>query len=216
MNIKRSPILLLIAMITTISLACAGFSSAPTAAPESISTATNTPKPLPTATATTKPTNTPRPTETPIPATATAIPMELPAINAQYEVKVLYAAYFAKVFSGGLEYTPLGFGGKFLDIGVQIKNLQPGSPLTIPWQYVYTIDSNNDAWYPNFGGSYAPQNKDEKFDPATLFIYPEDAMEDITFTDVVYIRGIWATDGAKPATYLFGFDTSPLIEVVID
>ena len=41
-------------------------------------------------------------------------------------------------------------------------------------------------------------------------------MEDINFSEVVYIRGIWATDGAKPATYLFGFDTAPLIEVIID
>lgn len=216
MNIKRSPVLFLIAIFTTISLACAGLSTAPTAALDPISTATNTPEPLPTATATIRPTNTPRPTETPIPATPTAIPMELPAINAQYEVKVLYAAYFAKVFSGGFEYTPLGFGGKFLDIGVQIKNLQPGSPLTIPWENIYIITPNNEAWYPNFGGSYPPQNKDEKFDPATLFIYPEDAMEDINFSEVVYIRGIWATDGTIPATYLFGFDTSPLIEVVID
>ncbi|MCB0102335.1 MAG: hypothetical protein H6635_09955 [Anaerolineales bacterium] len=215
MNIKRSPIPFLIAMFTTISLACAGLSPAPTAAPELIYTATNIPNPLPTATATTKPTNTPRPTRTPIPATATAIPMDLPAINAQYEVKVLYAAYFSKVFSGGFEYTPL-YGGKFLDIGVQIKNLQPGSPLTIPWENIYIITPDNKAWYPNFGGSYSPQNKEEKFDPATLFIYPEDVMEDINFSEVVYIRGIWATDGAKPATYLFGFDTAPLIEVIID
>lgn len=213
MNTNKRPIVFLLSALFLLSLACSsagGLSATDTPEP------TETSIPTLTSTATPKPTSTARPTETPIPATATAIPMELPAINAQYEVKVLYAAYFAKVFSGGFEYTPLGFGGKFLDIGVQIKNLQPGNPLTIPWENVYIIDPNNEAWYPNFGGSYPPQNKDEKFDPATLFIYPEDVMEDITFSEVVYIRGIWATNGSRPATYLFGFDTSPLIEVVID
>jgi len=59
--------------------------------------------------------------------------MGQPAINSQYEVKVLYASYFAKVFSGGFEYTPLGFGGKFLDIGVVVKNQNPGRSMSISW-----------------------------------------------------------------------------------
>jgi len=217
MNIKRPPVLFFIVMLATISLACASVTElSATATPEATATSlpTNTATTAPTATK--KPTSTPRPTETPIPATATPVPMGQPAINSQYEVKVLYASYFAKVFSGGFEYTPLGFGGKFLDIGVVVKNRNPGRSMSISWQDVYIIDPNNEAWYPNFGGFYAPQNKDEKFDPATLFIYPEDALEDITFTDVVYLRCIWATDGSRPATYLFGFDTSPLIEVVIN
>ena len=216
MNTRNNLRTLFLTAFVALSLACSTVSElSATATPESTATSlpTNTPTKAPTATK--KPTSTPRPTDTPIPATATAIPMELPAINTQYEVKVLYASYFAKVFSGGFEYTPF-YGGKFLDAGVIIKNLLPGKTLTIPWEYVYIIDPKNEAWYPNFGGSYAPQNKNEKFDPATLFIYPQDAMEDIIFTDVVYIRGIWATDGAKPATYLFGFDTSPLIEIVMD
>ena len=213
---KKNRHVLFLSTLIAMSLACSSVAElSATATPEATATSlpTNTPTTAPTATK--KPTSTPRPTETPIPATATPVSMEMPAINTQYEVKVLYASYFAKVFSGGFEYTPLGFGGKFLDIGVVIKNRLPGGSVTVVWENVYVIDPNNEAWYPNFGGFYAPQNKDEKFDPATLFIYPEDAMEDITFTDTVYIRGIWATDGAKPAAYLFGFDTSPLIEIVI-
>jgi hypothetical protein len=217
MKTKKLSHSLFFVILIVFSLACSSLTGlSPTVTPENTASGlpTNTPNILPTNTQ--KPTSTPRPTQTPIPATATAVPMKLPATNTQYEVKVLYASYFAKVFSGGFEYTPLFFGGKFLDVGIMVRNLLPESSITVPWQNIYIIDSNNEAWYPNFGGFYAPQNKDEKFDPATLYIYPEDSIENVTFTEVVYIRAIWATDGARPATYLFGFDTAPLIEVVID
>lgn len=211
MNTKKRPFLFLLSALLVLSLACSATAPEPTVtvAPTLPPTSTVTP------TATIKPTSTPRPTSTPIPPTATAVSIKTPTTNSQYEVTVLYASYFAKVFSGGFEYTPLSLG-KFLDIGIVIRNLQPGSELNIPWENVYIIDPNNESWYPNFGGSYAPNNKDEKFDPATLFIYPEESIDSIVFSESVYVRGIWATDGVKPATYLFGFDTSPLIEVVID
>ena len=205
MKPRSKMLFLFLTPMIAVNLACAGLA----ATPEPSNT------PLPTATATQKPTSTPIPTATEIPPTATAVPIKIPAINEQYEVTVLYARYFGKVFSGGFEYTPMTYGGKFLDIGVVVKNLQPSETLDISWEDVYIIDKNNDFWYPNFGGSYAPLNKDEKFDPATLFIYPQDVMENIVFGDIVYLRSIWATDGKKPASFLFGFDTSALVEILI-
>jgi hypothetical protein len=67
MNIKRSPILFLITLFASISLACAGSSAAPTAIPEPTATSTATPQPAATETATPPPTRTPVPSPTPFP-----------------------------------------------------------------------------------------------------------------------------------------------------
>lgn len=219
MNRKSNNIFAFLSLLLLVSLACGAFSAAPTdSAPVDSAEVepTNTPQPtnIP-PTATKKPTNTPRPTNTPVPPTATAAPIGVPSSNSYYEITVLYARYFSKVFSGGFEYTPSTYGGKFLDVGVVIKNLQPGTR-AVPWQNIYIIfPKENQGYYPNFGGSFVP-NSNAKFDPATLFLYPEDKFENIVFDDIVYLRGVWATDGSKPATYYFGFDASPLIEIVID
>lgn len=217
-KMKNSKTFLFVVLLIIASLACSTLNSAPAdSAPQESSDTQPTAVPTNTAipaTATKKPTNTPRPTNTSLPPTATAAPVGVPSSNSDYEVTVLYARYFAKVFSGGFEYTPLGVG-KFLDVGVVIKNLQPGTR-TVAWQDIYVIIvKENQGYYPNFGGSFVANNN-ENFDPATLFLFPEDNFEDIVFDDIVYIRGIWATDGSKPATYYFGFDTSPVIEIVMD
>ena len=210
----------MVSLLLLVSLACGASGSAPadTAPVDSAqieSTSTPQPTDIP-ATSTKKPTNTPRPTNTPVPPTPTAAPMNFPASNGEYEVTVLYARYFGKVFSGGYEYTPLTYGGQFLDVGVLIKNLQPSTQKNIPWQNIYiVIEKTNESFYPNFGGSFVPNN-DAKFDPATLFLFPEDSIENIVFDDIAYLRGIWATDGDRPATFYFGFDTSPVIEIIIE
>lgn len=69
MNFKRSPTLFLIAIVTTVSLACAGLSTPPaTATPEPTFTATATSQPTATETAAPQPTRTPVPSATPFPA----------------------------------------------------------------------------------------------------------------------------------------------------
>ncbi|MBL8097635.1 MAG: hypothetical protein JNK81_00530 [Anaerolineales bacterium] len=219
MNKKPKTIFAFLSLLLIMSLACGTFGTTPTDSdPVDFATEESNqsqPTAVP-ATPTKIPTNTPRPTNTPVPPTATAAPIGVPSSNSDYEVTVLYARYFGKVFSGGFEYTPLTYGGQFLDVGILIKNLQPDTQRNIPWQNVYiVIEKTNESFYPNFSGSFVPSN-DAKFDPATLFLYPEDTFENIVFDDIVYLRGVWATDGSKPATYYFGFDASPLIEVVID
>jgi hypothetical protein len=71
MNIKLSPILFLIAIVTAVSLACARLSAPPpttTPTPQPAATETATPQPTATETATPRPTRTPIPTPTPFPA----------------------------------------------------------------------------------------------------------------------------------------------------
>ncbi len=81
---------------------------------------------------------------------------------------------------------------------------------------MYIIDENNEGWYPNFGGGFAGPN-DEDFDPSTLYLYELYDLEDIVFDEhPFYLRAIWATDGKRPATYLFGFDTSNLVEIALE
>lgn len=202
-------------LIILINASCSLSTTPPTSTPTLVPTNTFLPTKTDTPTPTNEPTRTPQPTATEIPSTATAVPMNLPAINDQYEVKIVYASFFSNITSGGYVYTPIGSGGKFLDVGVVIKNLQPGTTLNISWKDIYIIDKNNDGWYPNFGGSFAANNNDE-FDPATLFLFHYDNLKSLVFDEYpLYIRGVWATDGNRPATFLFGFDTSNLVEIVI-
>jgi hypothetical protein len=173
----------------------------------------STKTPVPTYTFLPTSTSTSKPTATKIPPTATAIPMGAPAINDDYEVTVLYARYFSKIQSGAVTYISPD-GGKFLDLAVVVKNLQPDKKRNIPWENIYIVD-NNQEWYPNFGGSFASNNNDE-FDPLTLYLFPYDDLDNLIFEDYpLYIRAVWATDGQRPGTFLFGFDTSNLVEVVI-
>lgn len=202
---------IILAVMFLASIACSSQAAPLTATPTPAPTSTT----LPTDTATPQPTFTSEPTATEIPPTATAVPMRSAAINEQYEVKVLYARYFAKISSGGFIYTPSDYLGKFLDVDVVVKNLQPGKPLNISWKNVYIIDKDHKTWYPNFGGSFASKNND-KFDPTTLFLFPYEKLENLVFDEYpLYLRAVWATDGQRPATFFFGFDTSNLVEVVI-
>lgn len=170
-------------------------------------TATYTPLP---------PTSTPEPTATEAPpTTATAVPMNVAALSEQYEVTVTYARYFSEIESSGLIFTPTEPGGQYLDIGVIVKNLKPDEPVNVSWEDIYIVDQDNQGWYPNYGGSFAPLNNDP-FDAATLYLFPFYDLEDLIVDGYpLYLRVVWATSGQRPATYLFGFDTSNLVEVVI-
>ena len=169
-------------------------------------TATYTPLP---------PTSTPTPTATEIPSTPTAVPIGVAAVNDQYEIIVTYARYFPEIESRGLIFTPTESGGQYLDIGVIVKNLKPDEPVTVSWEDIYIVDQDNQGWYPNYGGSFAPSNNDP-FDAATLYLFPSYDLEDLIVDEhPLYLRVVWATSGQRPATYLFGFDTSNLVEVVI-
>lgn len=168
-------------------------------------------------TATPKPSKTPAPTKTPIPPTATAASLKEPVSNEQFEVRIITSRFLDSVYryfsaGGGFEYTP-NEGYTFLELGVKITNLKPEQPVTVKWEDVYVIDTTNSAWYPNFAGSYTPKTKTEEVNPATILFDELYNLDDILVEEIVYIRAIWVVIDEKPTFYLFGFDTSPLIEV---
>lgn len=208
----RLPLVLLLVLFVT--AACSSPPPPPTATP----TAAPTNTPLPTSTSTPEPTQTPKPTATEVPPTPTFVPIGVPSISDEYEVTVVNASYFRKISSEGFIYTPTEGQGKFLDVGVIVRNLTD-KPIQVDWQNVYIIDKNGDSWYPNFGG-YLAATDNAAFDPTTLYLYPYSNLE-YTMDDMVvgeyplYLRAVWATDGARPATYLFGFDTSNLVEITM-
>lgn len=215
MNIKRSPILFLIAMFTTISLACAGLSTAPTATPEPVSTATSTPEPLPTATATTKPTNTPRPTATAIPPAATPAPVGVTVSNEDYDVNVVKVRKLGSVYLDQNFVWQANPGYLFLELGVQITSKKMGNK-SIPWQNIYVIEQDGNSWYPGWGG-FQTARSGETVNTATIIFAPIDnGNELVQFGDTVFLRAIWNITDNNPSIVHFGFDTSPLIEVVID
>lgn len=193
-----------------LSVGCSSVVTPPTATPTIMPTNT----PVPTNTATPEPTETPVPTATEVPPTPTFVPVGFPAISDDYEVTVVYARYFEKISSGGFIYTPTEPGGQFLDVSVVIKNIS-GQTRSVSWEDIYVIDPNGDGWYPNFGGSLISTN-DDNFDPTTLYLYPHRDLETLVFNEeTLYLRGVWASDGKRPATYLFGFDTSNLVEITL-
>ena len=212
----KSPFRLSISLLLVlfVSAACGNVVASPTETPTMAPTNT----PLPTSTSTPKPTQTPVPTATDVPPTPTFVPVGVASISDEYEVTVVSASYFRQISSEGFIYTPTEGQGKFLDVGVVVRNLT-GEPIQVDWENVYIIDMNKDGWYPNFGGYFAATD-DRAFDATTLYLYPYSNLE-YTMDDMVvgeyplYLRAVWATDGARPATYLFGFDTSNLIEIVI-
>ncbi|MBL8049702.1 MAG: hypothetical protein JNM46_00640 [Anaerolineales bacterium] len=200
--------LILVVLVLGVNLACGG--SVP-AEPTLIPTLESTSTPLPTNTA--KPTNTPKPTATEVPPTFTAVPIKSPAINEQYEVKVLSSRLLDSATTGGLIYTA-NPGYKFLELGVLVKNLQVGEQQSFFWGDVYIIENIDVASYSFFSGSFIPKNN-EQVNAATLNFEVTSPEQSITFDNIIYLRLIWIVADEKPITYLFGFDTSPLIEIPV-
>ena len=110
----------------------------------------------PTNTATPRPTSTPYPTLTEIPPTPTPAAIGVPVKYESLEITVLDvknldSVHFGDV-SGGWEtfYKPLP--GKFLiDVGVLVRNLDPGNPVLMDWMNVYIVEESGNAWYPGLG-----------------------------------------------------------------
>jgi len=201
---------ILFLLLLGVNLACGGLT---TVEPTTIPTqqATNTHTPLPSNTA--KPTNTPRPTATEILPTSTAVPIKLPAINEQYEVKVLSSRLLDSATTGGLIYTA-NPGYKFLELAVLVTNLQVGEQQSFFWGDVYIIEKDNLASYSFFSGSFIPKNN-EQVNAAILNFETTSPEQSITFDNIIYLRLIWIVADEKPTSYLFGFDTSPLIEIPV-
>jgi hypothetical protein len=191
-------------------LACNGGGLMATATP----VPTNTlPAPTSTLTATPKPTSTPMPTATLEPTPA---PVGVPVQSNSYEVTVLKVRKLVSgVHTGDGFYWTANPGNIFIELEVKVKNLQPGVAASIPWSHIYVVESDQKAWYPNWGGFKAVKSG-ANFSASSLSVSSIDNGDvTISFTDDLYLRVIYIVAESDPTRALFGFDDSPMIEVVV-
>ncbi len=215
MNIKKHPLFFLLSVLLVFSLACSSISEfSATATPVPSQTFTPMP-PTITLTATKKPTFTPRPTFTPIPPTATAAPVGVIASNNDYDVDVIKVRKLGTVYLDQNYVWEANPGYLFLELGVKVTSKRNGTT-SIPWENIYIIEEGNKFWYPGWGG-FQNAAPGETVNPASIiFEEIKSGKALISFKEVVYLRLIWTIKDNNPSIVQFGFDTSPLIEVVID
>jgi hypothetical protein len=179
--------------------------------------ATVTPVPtntsIPTDTVTPKPTSTPLPTATLEPTPA---PVGVPVRSDLYEVTVLKTRRIdSGVHPGDGYYWMANPGNVFIELEVRVRNLLLGITESVPWKKIYVVESSEDAWYPNWGG-YKDVVNGIDFDPSTLNISRiRDGEVLLPFTVNLYLRLIYVVADSDPTVVLFGFDNSPMIQVVI-
>ena len=207
-TLKQVTFMLLVACFV---LACSGGALAATATP----VPTNTALPEPTNTVTPKPTKTPMPTATEIPPTPAPVPMGTPVSNGDYEVNVIYMRTLDTVYLDAQYHWVPTAGNMFVELGVKIVNLKPGSKVAIPWGDVTIIEQNGDNWYPNWG-EFKPVASGVEFNPKKLvFRSLENPNEQVVFDEVAYVRAIYGVAKLSPTPLLFGFGDAPLIEVIV-
>jgi hypothetical protein len=194
-----------VSFVTLILLACGGGALAATAT----SLPPNPPTPANTATA--KPTSTPLPTATEIPATPTPAPVGVPIKYGSLEITLLAVATHDLIVPGGNFYWYSNPGDTYLDLGVLVKNTDPGNPVKIQWNQVYIVDANNDVWSPTFGDIKMVESG-KKEDPFSVGINTElDSNAFVEFDKDTYMRLIYYTAKDTKATLFFGIEGSPLI-----
>ena len=205
---KQAVFLLFVALILW---ACSGGAVAATVTPLS------TISPTPFNTVTPMPTSTPLPTLTEIPPTPTPAAIGVPVKYKSLEITVLdvknlESVHFGEV-AGGWEtfYKPLP--GKFLiDVGVLVRNLDPGNAVHMDWMNVFIVEANGSAWYPGWG-SMKKVTADKKMDPFTIGLgsTPIDGEEGIDFDNDTYMRLIFTVDANPEKEILFAIERSPVI-----
>jgi hypothetical protein len=174
---------------------------------------------LPTSTSTPKPTLTKRPTLTLLP-TSTTVPTpaavgEPVLLDNNIEITVIDAFDRDRIYPGGeYLYTPKQ-GYILVDMGVQIRNLNPGKTVSVPWQQVYILEDNGDSWYPLWGSAKMVESG-KTIDPFTIGISSNevDGNELINIENDVYLRLIYIVQESNQQI-LFGIKDSPQIELTL-
>ena len=194
-------------------LACqVGSFAAPTATPVPTNTT------LPTDTSTPEPTSTPRPTSTPKP-TATIQPTPAPVgetvTYGSLEITLLKVTTHDLIVPGGKYYWYSKSGQTFVDLGVLVRNLEPGNPVTVTWDEIYIVDVNGDSWYANFGDTKMVDTG-TKVDPYSIGINDEvtgGAM--LNFDNDTYLRLVYYTFNDPEKPVFFGIANSPQMTFTI-
>lgn len=213
MNANKRPLLFFLTTLVALSLACSTVSSLATPVDTSISA--EPPTATIAATATQKPTSTPRPTATAVPPTATPAPVGVTVSNEEYEVNIVKVRKLGSVYLDQNYIWEANPGYLFLELGVQVISKRTGTT-SIPWQNIYVTEQDGNSWYPGWGG-FQTATSGVNINPATIiFAQIHDGNELVSFGEAVFLRLIWTIKDNNPSTVYFGFDTSPLIEVIID
>jgi hypothetical protein len=183
------------------STAVAAFTNTPTA----------TQTPLPTETATPTPTRTPRPTKTNIPPTPTPASIGSSVIYDSLEITVLDVATHSQIVPGGLYYYYSKPGFTFIDLGVLVKNLNPGQPVKVAWSYIYVTEAGGKSWYPLYG-DFKQVDSGKTYDPFNIGVKTEiNGSSTMTFDNDTYLRLIYYVTDDPNQTILFNIEDSPLI-----
>ncbi len=209
---KRLYLILTLAFFMVLT-ACSSPTPEPTAVPP-------TEKPTEKPTETLVPTNTPTPvpTETPIP---TETPFPTPAAVGEavagdgVEITVVEAYERDRLYPGGEYLYRPNAGYLIIDVGVHIKNMNPGSPISIPWNSVYVLEDNGDSWMPIYG-SVEYVSSGESFDPLTIGISSDyvDENGSIETEDDAYLRLIYLVADSNEHI-LFGIGNSGQVELTL-
>lgn len=178
-------------------------------------TLTATQTPLPTNTATLKPTATPRPTKTPIPPTPTAAAIGESVLYNSLEITVLDVITHSHIVPGGLYYYYSKPGQTFIDIGVRVRNLKPGTPVVIAWENVYVVEAKDKVWYPMYG-DVKQVDSGKSYDPFSIEIKTEViGSKTLQFDNDTYLRLIYYVADNPDHVMLFGIGNSQLIKFQI-
>jgi hypothetical protein len=168
----------------------------------------------PAATKTPRATSTPRPTATEVPPTSTAVPVGVPASNAAYEVTVIKVRKLESVYLSETHYWAAKPGYQFVELGIRIKNLQHDREVSVPWNNVYIIEQDG-TYYPGWGAFKAVESGIEINPSSLVFEEIEDPGKEVTFKNDAFLRLIFTVTLYDKTVILFGFDDSPLTEIVV-
>ncbi len=139
--------------------------------------------------------------------------MGTPVSTENYEVNVLYMRRLDTVYLDQDYVWVPKKGYMFVELGIKAVNLKPGSTVAVPWQDIYVIEQNGDAWYPSWGEAKAVASGVEISPKSLTFHEIKDKYERVVFKEVAFVRAIYIVGDQRPTTLLFGFGDSPLIAV---
>jgi hypothetical protein len=202
MKPNRFPILIAAILISTLILpACSGNKATPTPLPF-------TDTPVPTATKTPRPTATLEPTPAPLGSPVKYESLEITVLDAFNRETV----HFGDI-SGKWEtfYKP-SEGHYLIDVGVLVRNLEPGNAVPMRWKYIYIVEQNGDSWYPGWGKAKTVDTG-TKVDPFRIGLSSDQlqAGDLVEFDNDTYLRLIFGVVDDPEQTILFRIENSPPI-----
>lgn len=165
--------------------------------------------PAPTQTLTPEPTITSMPTAVPTPAAVgAAVPY------GSLEITVLKTATHDLIVPGGLYYYyPTDRTKFFLDLGVLVRNQDPGHPVSVQWKNVAITEADGKSLSPGFADTKTLE-PGSKYDPFRVGISTQASdTGTVQFEKDTYLRLIYVV--ARNQAILFGIEDSPKISLAV-